>query len=103
MQPQPLLVLADVEAGARWFQQVLGLRSGHGGSEYEMLMDGDTLVVQLHDWGADEHDHLGDPNDPSRGNGVLLWFATDDFDRAMAKVIEHDAEVLEGPFANANS
>ena len=61
MRPQPMVVLADVEAGSRWFQNVLGLRSAHGGTEYEMLMDGDELVLQLLQWEADEHPHLGDP------------------------------------------
>jgi predicted enzyme related to lactoylglutathione lyase len=103
MQPQPMVVLADVEAGSGWFQAVLGLSSGHGGSEYEMLMDGDTMVAQLHDWEADEHPHMGDPAEPSRGNGVLLWFATDDFDAVMRRVTEREAVVLEGPLANTNS
>jgi hypothetical protein len=38
MRPQPLIAVADVEAGSRWFQQVLGLTSGHGGRNYEMLL-----------------------------------------------------------------
>lgn len=40
MQPQPRIALDDVEAGSRWFQAVLGLSSGHGGTKYEMLLDG---------------------------------------------------------------
>jgi predicted enzyme related to lactoylglutathione lyase len=103
MHPQPLIALADVEAGSRWFQDVLGLTSTHGGSEYEMLSDGDTLVVQLHDWEADEHPPMGDPAVPSRGNGVLLWFATDDFDTTVARVVEHGATVLDGPLVNPKS
>lgn len=103
MQPQPLVVLTDVEAGSRWFQAVLALRSGHGGTEYEMLMDGDVMVAQLHQWEADEHQHLGDVTDPSRGNGILLWFATDDFDAAMERVSGHHAEILDGPLVNPNS
>jgi hypothetical protein len=103
MRPQPLIVLADVEAGSGWFQQVLGLSSGHGGTEYEMLMDGQDLVAQLHSWEADEHPHLGNPADPSRGNGVLLWFLTDDFDAALARVQRHEAIVLDGPLLNPSS
>ena len=61
------------------------MASGHGGTEYEMLMDGTDLVAQLHQWEADEHPHLGDPGDRSRGNGVLLWFATDDFGSPSAR------------------
>ncbi|CAN5404782.1 hypothetical protein BH10ACT3_BH10ACT3_08970 [soil metagenome] len=103
MQPQPLIALADVDAGSRWFQHVLGLSSGHGGTEYEMLMDGTTMVAQLHEWHADAHEHLGDVDDPSRGNGVLLWFQTDDFDALVDRATTHSVSVLEGPFVNPNS
>ncbi len=104
---QPLVTLGDVEAGSRWFCAVLGVTAGHGGPHYEMLMDGDTLVAQLHHWDAhtDEpgHQFIGDERDPSRGNGVLLWFAVDDFDTAMARVTAAAAEILEGPFLNAGA
>lgn len=104
MRPQPMIVLQDVEAGSRWFQEVLGLRSGHGGAEYEMLMEGegDEMVAQLHCWEAHEHPHLGNPDDPSRGNGVLLWFATDDFDGLVERVNAANARILEGPLYNPN-
>lgn len=98
-----MIVVADVEAASHWFQEVLGLVSGHGGAEYEMLMDGSDLVAQLHQWEADEHPHLGDPKDPSRGNGVLLWFATDDFESVLRRVEETRAVVLDGPLVNPNS
>ena len=98
-----MVVFADVEAASRWFQEVLGLTSGHGGSEYEMLMDGDEIIAQLHQWQADEHPHLGDPTNPSRGNGVLLWFATDDFDGILARLGKSGAEVIDGPMVNPNS
>jgi catechol 2,3-dioxygenase-like lactoylglutathione lyase family enzyme len=103
VRAQPLIALADVEAGSKWFQAVLGLRSGHGGADYEMLMDGDELVAQLHHWDADDHPHLGDQANPSRGNGVLLWFSTDDFDRALERVGGAEATVLDGPLFNANA
>ena len=103
MRPQPLIALTDVPAASRWFQDVLGFASGHGGSDYEMLLDGNELVAQLHNWKADEHAHLGDENNPSRGNGVLLWFSTDDFDAALRRVADHDATVLDGPLVNPNA
>lgn len=102
MRPQPMIVVRDVPAGSKWFQDVLGLCSGHGGPEYEMLMDGDAIVAQLHCWDAHEHPHLGDETDPSRGNGVLLWFATDDFDALVARVKAANATILDGPLYNSN-
>lgn len=98
-----MMAVADVEAASRWFQNVLGLAPGHGGSEYEMLMDGSDLVAQLHRWEPDEHPHLGDPGEPSRGNGILLWFATDDFDAVLQRVEASGAIVLDGPLVNPNS
>jgi catechol 2,3-dioxygenase-like lactoylglutathione lyase family enzyme len=103
MQPRPLIVLSDVQAGSRWFHDVLGLASAHGGPDYEMLVDGDEVVVQLHRWEADEHAHIGNKADPSRGNGVLLWFQTDDFDAALKRVEGAGTTVLDGPLFNPNA
>ena len=102
MRPQPMIVVHDVQACSKWFQDVLGLRSGHGGDEYEMLMDENEMVAQLHHWDAHEHPRLGDATDPSRGNGVLLWFATDDFDALVARIEKSKAKVLDGPLYNPN-
>ena len=33
MKPQPLIAVADVEASSRWYQELLGGKSGHGGAE----------------------------------------------------------------------
>ena len=98
-----MIVVGDVEAASRWFQEVLGLTSGHGGPEYEMLLDGEDVVAQLHQWEADEHPHMGDPADPSRGNGVLLWFSTDDVDGVVDRAANAGADVLDGPLENPNS
>lgn len=103
MRPQPMAVVPDVEAASKWFQDVLGLRSGHGGPEYEMLMDDDEIVMQLHRWEADEHPHIGNPDDPSRGNGLLLWFSTDDIDGVIARAESAKADVVDGPLTNPNS
>ena len=55
MQPQPMIIVCDVEKCSKWFQEFLGLSSGHGGDEYEKLMDDDAMVAQLHRWDAHEH------------------------------------------------
>ena len=103
MKPQPMVVVDDVEASSKWFQSVLGCKSGHGGKEYEVLVDADrNAVLQLHHWDAHEHPHLGDPK-LARGNGLLLWFSVQDFDAALARVRGVKATVLEGPKVNPNA
>lgn len=96
MRPQPLICAADVEASSRWYQTLLGLRSAHGGPHYERLERADgQLVLQLHHWEEDHHHgRIGDRADPSRGNGVLLWFEVDDFDAAALRAAELGAAVV---------
>jgi catechol 2,3-dioxygenase-like lactoylglutathione lyase family enzyme len=95
MRPQPLLCVHDVEATSRWYQQLLGCQSAHGGPEYERLEANGTLILQLHRWDVD-HDHgpIGDPAAKPYGNGVLLWFEIDDFDAALARAEALQAEVV---------
>ena len=95
MIPQPMIAVRDVEESSRWYQAVLGLRSGHGGADYEQLLDGDRLVLQLHRLDADEHAHLLEHEEAPRGNGIVLWFFEDRIDAAYARAIEGGATVLE--------
>ncbi len=101
MRPQPLIAVADVEATSLWYQRLLGCQSAHGGPEYERLEDNGTLIMQLHHWDVD-HDHgaVGDPSDMPYGNGVLLWFEIDDFDAAVVRANELQAEIVLPPHRN---
>ncbi|MBT9317386.1 VOC family protein [Leptothoe spongobia] len=102
MKPQPLIAVHDVSSSRNWYENVLGLRSGHGGDKYERMMHGDRIVLQLHRWDAHEHLHLGDPSVPI-GNGAVLWFQTDRFDEIVDKAQAFQARILEGPQINSNA
>jgi catechol 2,3-dioxygenase-like lactoylglutathione lyase family enzyme len=100
MLPQPLIAVADVEASSRWYQRLLGCESAHGGPEYERLVHGGRLILQLHRWDV-EHDHgpIGDPVLP-HGNGVLLWFETAEFDAAIERARAMGVEMVLPPHRN---
>jgi catechol-2,3-dioxygenase len=102
MYPQPLIAVVDVEKTSQWYQTVLGLESGHGGKEYEQLLFEQRMVLQLHQWQAHEHPHIGDPK-RLIGNGVLLWFESNRFDEIVQKLQTHQVEILEGPKYNPNA
>jgi len=102
MYPQPLIAVADVEKTSQWYQTVLGLKSGHGGKEYEQLLFEQRMVLQLHQWQAHDHPHIGDPK-RLIGNGVLLWFESNRFDEIVQKLQTHQVEILEGPKYNPNA
>jgi catechol 2,3-dioxygenase-like lactoylglutathione lyase family enzyme len=90
-----MIAVADVEATSRWYQNTLGLRSGHGGKEYEQLLSGDDLVLQLHEWDAHEHPHLGNPARKPYGNGVVLWFIEPNVKQVYETARAAGADVLE--------
>ena len=95
MRPQPLIAVNDVEKSSRWYQQLLRCESAHGGASYERLVSRGVLILQLHRFGiGHHHGAIGDPNNRPYGNGVLLWFELDDFDAAVARAIEMDAEII---------
>ena len=52
---QTMLMVRDVEASSRWYQELLGLTSDHGGPDYERLLADGELVLQLHHEGTDHH------------------------------------------------
>lgn len=103
MQAQPLIAVNNVEDSSRWYQTILGLKSAHGGTDYEQLAFKGKMVLQLHRWDAHEHTHMGNPKSKSYGNGVVLWFQTGQFDAVVKRVIAFKAEILEQPKVNTNA
>lgn len=104
MRPQPMIAVHDVEASSRWYQQLMGCQSGHGGDEYEMIVTNQqVLILQLHRWEAHEHPHMGDPQKKPYGNGSLLWFETDEFDATVERARAMSADIVDGPLVNPNA
>ena len=100
-QAQTMIAVRDVEASSRWYQRLLGLRSDHGGPDYERLLAGDTLVLQLHHEDVEHHHGPVADTTRARGNGVLLWFGeVADFDGAVARAQELAAPVVRAPHRN---
>ena len=86
MRPQPMIAVADVANASRWYQQVLGATSGHGGAGYEQLLVDGQLIMQLHRLETGHHHGMiGDPGQPT-GNGVALWFETSGFDAVVVRI-----------------
>lgn len=92
MRTETMLFVKDVEVTAKWYQDFLGVRSGHGGPEFDMLMDGDSLLLQLHRLESD-HDH-GVATEAPFGNGVIVYVHVLDADAAYARAKELDIEIL---------
>lgn len=100
---QLMLVVSDVPRSSRFYCDVVGLESGHGGDEYEQLCHNGELVMQLHhDGDDDDHGRLVDP-EVAKGNGALVWFEVADFDGAVQRVRDAAAPVVRDVQLNTNA
>ncbi|HEY7053678.1 MAG TPA: VOC family protein, partial [Mycobacterium sp.] len=92
---QTMLMVRDVQASSRWYQQLLGLASDHGGPEYERLLSDGDLVLQLHHAGTEHHHGPIGNADVAVGNGVLVWFGeVADFDGVVARAAGLRADLV---------
>jgi predicted enzyme related to lactoylglutathione lyase len=100
-QPQTMIAVRDVEASSHWYQQLLGLRSDHGGPEYERLLSDGTLVLQLHRRDVEHHHGLFVSPDVEVGNGVLLWFGeVAGFDDVVGRASRLNVPIVRAPHRN---
>jgi predicted enzyme related to lactoylglutathione lyase len=100
-QSQTMIAVRDVEASSLWYQQLLDLRSDHGGPDYERLLANETLVLQLHHRDVEHHHGLFVSPDVEVGNGVLLWFGeVPNFDEVVARAEQLSAPIVRAPHRN---
>jgi catechol 2,3-dioxygenase-like lactoylglutathione lyase family enzyme len=96
-----MIDVADVEAASAWYQRLLGLTSGHGGPDFEMLMSGKDLCLMLHRRYIADHGHPGSDGGAPLGNGVTLYFRLDeDFDAGVERAREMGVPIVQGPEFN---
>jgi catechol 2,3-dioxygenase-like lactoylglutathione lyase family enzyme len=101
--PQPLIVSRDVPASSRFYTTLLDAESGHGGDEYEQVMSGGEILLQIHRLDVmDHHGPLADPDVPL-GNGILVWFEVADFDTAVERARALGAPIERDVHTNPNA
>ena len=68
-----------------WYQSLLGqTRTAPGHDDWGQILDSDgTVLLCLHQWGSHDHPSLTSAEAAQPGNGLLLFFRVDDFDRAL--------------------
>lgn len=84
IQPRPLIAVSSVKKSKKWYCSLFGADIGHGGEHYEQIIVNNQLILQLHNMEADEnHESLAQGG--ALGNGVVLWFSTDDFEALVLR------------------
>ena len=60
-------------------------------------------MPRRHQWGAHGHPSLMSPDEASTGNGLLLFFSVDDYERALKRERTLVARLEEEPHVNPNT
>ena len=100
-----IIGVRDVPTSFRWYQSLFGQpATSPGHPHFGQLLDSDgTVLLCLHEWGAHEHPSLLSPDKGTPGNGLLLFFRVDDFERALKRARALVARLEEDPHVNPNT
>lgn len=100
-----ILGVRDVPRSFKWYQSLLGLPPSAPAHDYfGQILDSDgTVLVCLHEWGAHDHPTLKSPADAQPGNGLLLFFRVDDFERILQGARALVDRLEEEPHVNPNT
>ena len=100
-----IIGVGNVAKSFRWYQSLLGLPQTSPAHDYfGQILDSDgTVLLCLHQWGAHEHPSLMSPDQATPGNGLLLFFRVNDFDRALPRARALVARLEEEPHVNPST
>jgi len=102
IRTEPIIGVENVKKSSKWYQELLGCKSNHGGETFEMLADQDnTIILNLHKW--EEHNHPTLSNPKMAGNGLILYFRVDNLDKIWENAKSLNVEIEEEPSLNQNS
>ena len=100
-----IIGVRDVPASFTWYQALFGQPDTQPAHDhFGQVTDTDgTVLLCLHRWGAHEHPSLMSPEVASPGNGLLLFFRVDDYDRTLQRARALAARFEEEPHVNPNT
>ena len=100
-----IIGVREVPVSFKWYQSLFGQPETAPGHDYfGQIRDSDgTVLLCLHQWGAHEHPSLMSPDQARPGNGLLLFFRVDDFDRALGRARALVSRLDEEPHLNPST
>jgi catechol 2,3-dioxygenase-like lactoylglutathione lyase family enzyme len=99
----PIIAVKDIEASAKWYEQIFGFKKAHEGKDFAVLVsENDDIILCLHKWGEHQHPSLIDPS-IIPGNGLILYFRTDKMEIIRKNIEDIGCIVEEEIHLNPNS
>ena len=100
-----IIGVRDVASSVKWYQDLFGqpeVPPAH--DHFGQILDTDgTVLLCLHQWGAHEHPSLMSPEQATPGNGLLLFFRVDDFEKALERAGALVVRLEDEPHVNPNT
>ena len=100
-----IIGVRDVAGSFKWYQSLFGQPLSRPAHDYfGQVLDSDgTVLICLHRWGDHEHPTLSDAGHGMPGNGLLLFFRVDDFDRALQRARGLVTRLEDEPHMNSST
>ena len=88
VRTETIIAVKNVSESSVFYQKLLGCSSAHSGDTFEILKDGDTVILCLHKWGEHEHPTMID-SEKENSNGLILFFRVSNINRILenAKIL----------------
>lgn len=99
---ETIIAVKNISKSSRFYQQLLGCKSGHGGETFEILTSENEVVLCLHKWGDHQHPTMLHP-EKEPGNGVILFFRVADLDKVWENAKKLKANIEQEIHYNENS
>lgn len=101
----PIIGVKDVKASANWYYEIFGLQNALENEFFAVLKsESSEIILNLHKWNEDKDGHPSLSNQKSEvGNGLLLYFRTDDLNAIWTKAQNLKAHILKEIHRNLNT
>jgi catechol 2,3-dioxygenase-like lactoylglutathione lyase family enzyme len=100
---ETIIAVKDVAKSSKWYQDLLNLKSNHGGDNFEMLANSKgEVILCLHRWGEHDHPTMKDPS-IGVGNGLILYFKVSEIKEVWRRATKLNLDIEQKPHLNENS
>jgi len=102
VKTETIIAVKDIQQSSKFYQNLFGCESQHGGETFEILTSQGIVMLCLHKWGEHDHPTLTDPS-KENGNGLILFFRVDHLSQVFERAAQMNANIVEDIHYNENS
>ncbi|MGQ1788456.1 MULTISPECIES: VOC family protein [unclassified Saccharicrinis] len=100
---ETIIAVNDVAKTSKFYQDLLKLKSNHGGDNFEMLANQKgEVILCLHRWGEHDHPTMKDLN-IGVGNGLILYFRVSELKEVWERAAKLNLDIEMDLHLNENS